>query len=83
MANTQTAEPDFDAYPAEVRGALKSLHETIENTLRSLLAIRTDIEAGTYTRHAAAEDFESLTTSDGIDIFTALSSIAENESLNW
>jgi len=83
MANTQTAEPDFDAYPAEVRGAIKSLHETIDTTMRSLLAIRADIEAGTYTRHAAAEDFESLTTSDGIDIFTALNDLADNDSLTW
>jgi len=83
MANTQTSEPNFDAYPAEVRGAIKSLHETLDTTMRSLQAIRADIEAGTYTRHAAAEDFESLTTSDGIDVFTALGDLADNEALTW
>lgn len=83
MADTQASKPAFDSYPEDVREALKSLHATLETTIRALSAIRADIEAGTYTRHAAAEDFETLTQTGGIDVFSALNELSENESVHW
>lgn len=83
MADTQASKPAFDSYPEDIRETVKSLHETLETTIRALSAIRADIEAGTYTRHAAAEDFETLTQTDGIDVFSTLNELAENESLHW
>lgn len=83
MADTQASKPAFDSYPEDIRETVKSLHGTLETTIRALSAILADIEAGTYTRHAAAEDFETLTQTDGIDVFSALHELAENESVNW
>jgi len=83
MAQTEASKPTFDSYPEDVRETVKSLHETLEMTIRSLSAILADIEAGTYTRHSAAEDFENLTQTDGFDAFSMLNELAENESLNW
>jgi len=83
MADTQASRPAFDSYPEDVRETVKSLHGTLETTIRSLSAILADIEAGTYTRNAAAEDFETLTQTDGFDAFSMLNELAENESVHW
>jgi len=83
MADIQASENTFDSYPEDVRGTVKSLHETLDTTIRALSAIRDDIAAGTYTRHAAAEDFETLTQAGGVDIFSSLAELADNESVNW
>lgn len=78
-----TLHTHLEAYPEAIREPLRRLHESLGHAVQIFTAVQDSIASGTYTRQAAEEDLENLTMADGIDVFSTLADLVEDECETW